>query len=277
MKPFVIQGEPEVVTNIRKEILEKFKDLEFVESTHQYFLPQENGIKTELPSVSHVTHQFAIPFETELEAEKYAAKHGETKEYWMDQWRYKSLKATTNGTIVHEFAENCFYTKYKLYDLITPKMRDRFVEDKKWLIPIQPKEEAAKQFWLNFPENVYPVLAETKVYTKKYAGTFDLLCYFKHPVDDSKSGLLIMDWKTNSTLTKSYSRTKGKMLLEPFTDYFDEPKSLYTLQLSAYQVPLEDMGYKIIGRRLMHLKDDGTYDLIPLNDETKKLREALEL
>jgi hypothetical protein len=38
---------------------------------------------------------------------------------------------------------------------------------------------------------------------------------------------------------------------------------------------MEDIGLKVIGRRLIHLKDDGTYEKIPLKDVTKELRNTL--
>lgn len=274
---FTIDGEPQEVTKIREEILNKFNKLEFFEKTHQYFLPQEDGSKIELDSVSHVTHRFSIPFDTEKKAEEYALKHGETKEYWLNEWRYKGLKATTLGTQVHLYGECYAYCKYNIQQFIPDEFKYRYIEDKNWLIPIHKKEEAAKKFWDNLPQNLWYVLSETKVYTNKYAGTFDLLAYYKHPTDDSKSGLVVLDFKTNASLSKDYSRNNNKMLLLPFDDLYDEPIGLYTLQLSAYQIPLEDMGLKIIGRRLIHLKDDGTYEFVPLQDKTKELRNELHL
>jgi hypothetical protein len=129
------------------------------------------------------------------------------------------------------------------------------------------------------------VLAETKVYTGKnkeltnlnqdYCGTFDILFYYKDQEDDSKSGLCIFDFKTNKELKKDFSRENGKMLLPPFSDYFEEPLSYYTAQLSCYQIPLEDIGLKVIARRIVWLKDDGTYELIGLNDVTDRLRAVL--
>jgi hypothetical protein len=65
------------------------------------------------------------------------------------------------------------------------------------------------------------------------------------------------------------------MLLPPFEDLYDESLSLYTLQLSCYQIPLEDIGLKVIGRRIIWLKDDGTYEKISLQDVTQKLRKTL--
>ena len=99
--------------------------------------------------------------------------------------------------------------------------------------------------------------------------------YYKNPKDDSKSGLVIMDWKTNASLSSDYSRDKHKMLYYPFDEYYDENKSLYTIQLSCYQIPLEDIGLKIIGRRLIWLKDDGNYEIIKLDNATSKIRNVL--
>jgi hypothetical protein len=67
----------------------------------------------------------------------------------------------------------------------------------------------------------------------------------------------------------------GKFLLPPFGELYEESLSYYTLQLSAYQIPLEDIGLKVIGRRIIWLKDDGTYELIPIKCVTDRLRDAL--
>jgi hypothetical protein len=60
-----------------------------------------------------------------------------------------------------------------------------------------------------------------------------------------------------------------------FDDLYDESYGLYTIQQSCYQIPLEDIGLKVIGRRLIWLKDDGTYENVRLKDYTKQLREVL--
>ena len=140
----------------------------------------------------------------------------------------------------------------------------------------------------DLPSSYHLVLNEAKVYsglnqdpsknpTNQFCGTFDMLYYFQHPTDESKSGLLIFDYKTNAELEKEYSHTKGKMLLEPFTHMYDEPKSIYTLQLSSYQIPLEDIfpNIPIIDRKLIWLKDNGTYEKITLPDMTRTLRAIL--
>ena len=141
------------------------------------------------------------------------------------------------------------------------------------------------KFYDELNENLHFVVAETKVYTGKnkeltnlkqdYAGTFDLLFYYKDKNNEEKNGLCIFDFKTNSDLYNGFNRSKGITMYAPFTDMISESFSSYTLQLSAYQLPLEDIGLKVIARRIIWLKDDGTYELLPVKDVTKQLREVL--
>ena len=283
MKKLTVNGEPKEVTKIRNKILNEFKDLEFIEDGHKYFL---NG--TQLPSVSEVTHKFSqYPFDSEAQAIKYAETHGETHQYWMDKWKFANLKATTSGTLIHSYGESLGWMLNGHPELITEENKCKYIKEKNWLIPTRPKEEAVLKFWEDIfkDENTYFVLAETKVYTGKnkqltnlkqdYAGTFDLLWYYKHPKDDSKSGLIILDYKSNGSLTNDFNRGNGRFFAEPFGDLYEESLSAYKLQLSAYQLPLEDIGLKVIGRRIIWLKEDGTYELIPIDDYTDRLREVL--
>lgn len=277
-----VDGEPKEVSDIRNKILAEFKDLQFIEDGHKYIL---NGIQ--LPSVSEVTHKFKVEEDFNVIAERYAEKNGETAQYWLDKWKFTNLKATTSGTLVHSYGESLGWMRNGHPELITEENKCKYIKDKNWLIPTRPKEEAILKFWdeIFSNENIYFVLAETKVYTGKnkqltnlkqdYAGTFDLLWYYKNPTDDSKSGLIILDYKTNGSLTNDFSRNMGKFFIEPFEDFYDEALSSYKLQLSAYQIPLEDIGLKVIGRRIIWLKDDGTYELIPIEDYTQKLRQVL--
>ena len=109
-----------------------------------------------------------------------------------------------------------------------------------------------------------------------YAGTFDALYWYEHPKDKTKSGLVIMDYKTNADLCKEFSRNTKKMLLPPFDYLYDEAKSYYILQLSLYQKAIEHLGYPIIARRLIWLKDDGKYELVPIENLSKELTNALK-
>ena len=267
-----VKGEPKEVAEIRNKILTSFDGLEFVDEGHKYFLNGE-----ELMSVSNVVSQFESEFDTVERARSYAIKNGETPEYWMDKWRFTNLKATISGTLTHSAAESMAWIYMGHPENITEENKCKYIPDKNWLIPTRPKEEAALKFWEEFDgKNMYVVLPETRIYNigdvLKYAGTFDLLVYFKHPTDDSKSGLVIMDYKTNKDIYKDYSRMNHKMMLKPFDDLFDEPYSAYATQLSLYALALEKIGLKVIGERLIWLKEDCTYEVIKVPYLKKEFR-----
>jgi hypothetical protein len=280
MNKIRVNGEPENVWKTRDLILDTFKDLQFVEEGHKYFLHGK-----ELPSVSAVTHQFARPFDEISISESYAKKHGKTPEFWRTQWKYKNLIATTSGTQVHLYGECMTYLRMGHPELIPEEMKKFYILDKGWLIPTRPKEEAIVKYFSEMYQYDFPVLAETKVFNNfnpnvpkmrtDYCGTFDILYYRYVPENPAQSGYIIRDFKTNSELVKDYSRKHNKTCLEPFTDLPDEPLSMYTLQLSCYQIPLMDLGINIIGREIIWLKEDKTYEVIQLPDITQKLREVL--
>lgn len=276
----VVPGEPQVVSDIRKKILDSFQGLEFVDEGHRYFLNGE-----ELCSVSSIASRYEHEFDEVEKSIRYAEKHGGTPEYWRDQWRFNNLRATITGTQVHSYAESLSWIHIGHPENITDDNKYKYIADKNWLIPTRHKEESALKFWKEFPENTYVILPETRVFSspnpslprfrENYAGTFDLLLYYDNKKNPSKSGLIICDWKTNADLYKEYSRTKNKMMYAPFDNLYDEPFGAYTIQLSCYQIPLEDIGLKILGRRIIWLKDDGTYETIPVDNVTAKIRSVL--
>lgn len=276
-----IADEPSVVTQIRHKILEEFKDLKFYEEGHIYTL---NGVN--VPSVSSITHRFEDHFDENAQAEAYAQKHGETKEHWLDVWHQNSFKATTLGTRVHAYGESLGWVKGGHPELIVPEILPQYHKEKGWLVPIHKKEEAIVKFMDDLPSCYHLVLNEARVYSGKnpnkelnpkeqYCGTFDMLYYYDGEGDESKAGLVIFDYKTNKSLTKEYSRSTNKMMYPPFDNLYQESLGNYSIQLSCYQIPLEDIGLKVLGRRLIWLKDDGTYEKVETPDLTKQLRNIL--
>lgn len=275
-----MRQEPACVTTDRILITETFKDLVFIEEGHKYYRGGQL-----LPSVSEVTHRYKPEFDADNIAIKYAAKHGETPEYWKDQWKFKNLRATTQGTLVHSYGESLFWLRMGRPDLISDTDKMKYIPDKNWLVPTRPKEEAVLKFYNEMPNTDFPVLAETKVYNNfnpaappmitSYCGTFDILFYREIPGRDDLSGYVVKDFKTNAELYSEYSRTKKKMCLPPFSDFPDESFSMYTLQLGCYQIPLEDLGLKVIGREIIWLKDTGDYEVIQVPDITPRLRNIL--
>ena len=136
-----IDGEPEIVTQIRHKILHTFKDLEFVEEGHHYYLFGE-----EIESVTTVVKQFENEADFDLIAEKKALREGIDKQTLLDEWKFNNLRATTTGTLVHEFGESLGWLKSGHQELITDSCKMKYVQDKNWLIPTRPKEEAIIKF-----------------------------------------------------------------------------------------------------------------------------------
>jgi hypothetical protein len=271
--------EPIEVTEGRNKIIESFKDIEFIEDVHKYFLPQPDGTKKELTSVTTIIEQKFVPYvDWDEKAELKALKLGIPAEELKEEWLYTNHLATTSGSIHHEYAEMLGH----LCQGHPEEINDRFKMQYEcgYLFPACPKQEAALKFHedLFAIDSIYPVLEEARVYNEElgYSGTFDKLIYFKHPTDDEKSGFIIVDYKTNASLTNGYARENGQRMLPPFNDMIDEAYNHYICQLSAYQIPMEDIGLKVIARRLIWLKPDGTYEKYNLPDVTDKLRKALK-
>lgn len=266
--------------DIRNKILTSFDKLEFVEEGHKYFVGER-----ELLSVSVVTHLFKEEFNSEekaVETSKRQYNNPKSKYYRMTpeeilaQWKEKNLKSTTHGTHIHEFGESCFYYMVGQYDKILPSFKDRLTEDGGFESR-EEKEDAVVKFWQDIPICIVPILAETKVYNEElgYAGTFDILFYYDAELNGKTSeysGLIIWDYKTNEDLFKNFQEQK---LLYPFNELLDMPLSLYKLQLSLYQICLENINFKIVGRRIIWLKPEGVYNKINLEEYTKILRTHL--
>lgn len=256
--------------NVRSRIVSAFADLYFKENTHQYYL-FKSGKRIELPSVSNITHLFQQKQDWDAIALNYAIKHEMLKEEVQAAWRWNNLKATNSGSNVHVFGESAFYFYQGNKEAVMQRNPNQFEED--WLLPNSGKEEAILSFWENEiveKDNIIPLLSESRIYTLKYgyAGTFDLSTW-----DIEKGGVYIRDYKTNADVYKNFNLQR---LLSPFEDLLDCDYSFYTLQLSLYQIPLEDLGIPILGRQLIWLKEDGSYELLEVEDRTKELRNYLK-
>lgn len=277
---FSLPGEPSIAAEARRHILAAFSDLEFYHEGHRYIL---HG--NVLPSVSGVAHRFVRePFDEQRQALRYAERHGETPQHWIQQWRQNSFRAKTLGTKTHTYGESLGYLRAGLPERICPSMQAQYLPEYKFLAPIHPKEEAALKFMNEMPHSMHLVLNEAMVYSGKnpckernlneqLAGTFDML-YYNDGTDGQPEGFIILDYKTNANLVNDYNRKWGRVLREPFADMTEEDLSLYTIQLSLYALMLQDIGIPIIARRIVWLRDC-EYQVIPVPDLSEKLRTAL--
>lgn len=278
-----VNPEPKDIARIRENITQTFSNLEFIEKGHKYYLHKEDGTSIELPSVSAVCHKFQPEVDWAMIQLRQSVKLGIDVEELKRRWKEKNLMATTNGTIVHEYGEAHVKFTQGDADGMPEYIRERqFIDG--FLVPCGNKQTAIANFWKDMMDipNLYPVMAEAKIYTKEdnifgikshYCGTFDLLTAYQ---TQGKWKLILMDYKTNESLENDYNQKFKNTLLEPFTDLIDEPLSLYTIQLSLYSIGLMQLGYEIADRKIIWLKDDGTYEKISVPDVTKKLIDVLK-
>ena len=270
------------IKRVRKLIKEAYSDkLQFVEETHQYFL---DGV--EYTCVSDIIKRWENN-DREAMLEGCAKKaqwkkdykyYGMTKDEIRELWDKNSKEACDFGTLVHGFGESMFYWMIGEDDKILPEYKKQFETGEP--VAKNKHEEAVIQFWNDIPDDFVPVLAETKVFNTDgtpYAGTFDILFYYYKGKDDPRNGLVVFDYKTNASLTNDYCRDTGKMMKAPFNDLVEESLSHYQLQLSLYSIPIQKLGLRVIGRRVIWLQDDGSYEKIKMSDEIGRLRFALNI
>ena len=270
------------IKKIRKKILDNYSNkLQFVEETHQYFL---DGV--EYTCVSDIIKRWENnDREAMLEGCAKKAKwkkdykyYGMTKDEIRDLWDKSAKEACDFGTLVHGFGESMFYWMIGEDDKILPEYKEQFTTGEP--IAKNKHEEAVIQFWKDIPESFVPVLAETKVFNQDgtpYAGTFDILFYYYKGKNDPRNGLLVFDYKSNSSLSSDYCRDTGKMMKPPFDDLVEESLSHYQIQLQLYTKCLENLGLKVIGKRVIWLLPDGSYEKIKMMDLREKVNEALNI
>lgn len=226
---------------VQKKLKNFFKDLSFKEKEHKYSVKGRPIEK----SVSKLIENYYEEFDVDAVAPYSAIKAGVTTEEIKAQWAAINLESRERGHRVHAFGELYQYNRN--------------------LKPSCPQEEAVVKFWRDLPEHIIPVEAELRMYHFRefYAGTADFILY-----DTKKNEYIIGDYKTNKDLYKNF---QGKTMLAPFEYLLDMPLSHYQIQLSYYQILLEQIGVKVSKRLVVWLKLDGEYQMIFLDDVTDKI------
>lgn len=226
---------------VQKKLKNFFKDLSFKEKEHKYSVKGRPIEK----SVSKLIENFYEEFDVDAIAPYSAIKAGVTTEEIKAQWAAINLESRERGHRVHAFGEVYQYNRR--------------------LKPSCPQEKAIVKFWSDIPEHIIPVEAELRMYHFKefYAGTADFILY-----DTKANEYIIGDYKTNKDLYKNF---QGKTMLAPFEYLLDMPLSHYQIQLSYYQILLEQIGVKVSKRLIVWLKLDGEYEMIFLDDVTDKI------
>lgn len=227
------------------KIQQPFSKLSFEEKKHRYYVDNQ-PLKT---SVSGLISKFYEHFDAQQVAPYSAAKAGITTEEILAQWAAINQESRDRGHRVHAFGEVYQFNRN--------------------LKPSCPQEEAIVKFWQNVPEHILPIAAELRMYHFKhlFAGTADIILF-----DTKTQSYIIADYKTNKDLFKNY---KGKTMTGPFSHLLDMPLNHYVIQLSYYQLLLEQVGVKVSKRIIIWLGLDGNYQLYNTEDVTDILKTTL--
>jgi hypothetical protein len=222
-------------------IISTFNNLRFEEGPHLYLVDDKPLEK----SVSNIVHLYEPYFDKESISKAISIRDETPQQEILDSWEEISKEACDLGHKVHKFGELYAY--------------DRNLKPRNYY------EEGIVEFWKDIPEHILLVFAELIMYHLKhlYGGTADIIFY-----DTIKKGYVIADYKTNKDLFKNYM---GQTLLGPFVDMLNTPFNRYQIQLSLYQILLEQCGIKVVDRILIWLTKEG-YKMYKTEDLTSKLQ-----
>lgn len=225
-----------------RKVLDFFKDLIFDEPTHTYMVHGQP-----FRSVSKTIETVAIKTDFVPIAEAIAKRDGGTAEQILQGWADHNKAAIDRGHKTHSFAEGNLAN------------------------PTTGLERAVVKFWQELDRGRYKVVGkEVRMYHKNhiYAGTSDLVLY-----DTQLGEYIIADYKTNADLFKNF---KGQLLKAPFSELLDNPYNKYQIQLSLYQILLEQVCNPISERWVIWLTEEGNYSLLKTYDLTNRVREWLK-
>ena len=231
----------------------------FEEEGHVYTAKLPEG-DVRLDSVTEFIHSYAPVFESERMAGICARKEGISKEEMLRRWEEKRDHSCVYGTMIHETLED---------RLLGRDLRHRMEEF---------REGAERRTFAStslaardVTEKLDIISVEKMVFSLKYrlAGTVDLLCRPKKRTDM----VLIQDWKTNSTL--DIENRYSKVMKPPISSVPASSWGIYTLQLSLYQLLLEEEGYFPSGMkyaRSLCWLHDGIREWLKVPDMTKEVK-----
>lgn len=233
--------------SIIENINNYFNDVSFEEATHKYKV--NNNELTH--SVSDIIKQYSKPFDANKISVFTAKKRQVEKQIILDEWEQLKNESIKIGKSAHKFAEDYFNNKN--------------------IKPVTGYDKAIIKFWNEVPEHIIPLYSELKIFHKEklFGGTPDNLWY------NTATGMIIItDYKTNKDLFKNY---KGQKLLQPFTNLLDNPYNKYQIQLSLYQILIEQVPIiKVASRKIVYLTNEGQYILYNTDDYTDILKNELK-
>lgn len=194
-------------------------------------------------SPSKVLARYKHKFDAEAVAKAYARKHGETPEYWIRTWEENRDRSLERGTGIHDSKEQLMLGRGldKFQGKVVPVHNPDFTMDSR----------AIKNL-IDLPDGVYPEIPIWN-HAWRISGKLDKLIL---ETINGRRWAHIEDFKTNKSIDKvSYQNRQGeyKRMLGPVGHLMDCSWVHYTLQLSFYQFIMEQAGFLVGERTLIHI------------------------
>ena len=227
--------------SLKVKLLNFFSEIKFEEESHTYTLGNKK-----LPSVSKLIEHFVDKPDFDALCGTKAAKLGIPKAELQAQWDETTRVALEQGNKTHNYAEN--------------------IENRN---PKAKIEEAVLNFWRTVPPYYNRVVRELRMYHKRYmfSGTCDFILF-----NERTNTFIIGDYKTNKNLHKNF---RDKRLKYPFFHLQDSPINKYQLQLSFYQILLEQFGIPVSERWVIWVDQSGNFQRFITHDYTPELTDYL--
>lgn len=236
----------------------KFSDIVVDSVNHGYRIGDKN-----LVSVTTLLKSITPEFDKDGVSLKMAERSGVTQAEILRQWEEKGARSRDKGTRVHQYVEDVMDGKV---DPILQRVNDRV-----------PEMEAFDKAWtkLRAELDAKMVKQEFVVGDEEFgvAGRVDNLMSILPPKYKSRLAC-VFDWKTGKLDTEN----RFERLLPPFDAYDSCKLNLYSIQLSLYRLILERNKPEITlsDGYILHLRDDGTYQLHRARDFREEIFEWLK-
>lgn len=225
------------------------KNFTFNEAEHVYTLDGKI-----VYGVTSFLNRFVKPFDSDYWSKKKADDEGITQEEMLKRWDDKRDRSCELGHSVHDWIE-------KFYEYNQTKLT-KDAEANERIVKFQTIYESRLK-------NLESIGSEIRVFSRKYgiAGTIDKLYLWE-------GNVIVGDWKTNKKIKTDKDFCFGK-LLYPFERYKENELNKYSLQISLYQLLLEEAGIDSDYGFICHIPGDGDAKIYKLKDFRADLRTYL--
>lgn len=213
---------------VKKILHDTFKDFKFYPQDHHYeFKGKRVGI-----SVTSLISQYENEFDKENIARAVANKEGKSVTDVLKEWQYKADFACRKGSTCHEFAQSRWSKE--------PYELDKFDENEEYLNAVIKVQKQAVNFYEDYKDIFEHIADELIVGSEE----FDIASAIDHLfVNKLTGGLVLVDYKTNSTLKGYNDNGKSNRYAKPMKVPLNHIKDItlfhYYLQLSIYKYLIE--------------------------------------